>query len=72
MVESFLHFMIIPCFYHVQLPTMEMWMEKKEDTSKFDTKKKSLQKLKEKKKKQKAKLKEVKKLKEREVSRFKP
>nr|XP_022293995.1 nucleolar MIF4G domain-containing protein 1-like isoform X1 [Crassostrea virginica] len=49
-----------------QLPTMEMWMEKKEDTSKFDTKKKSLQKLKEKKKKQKAKLKEVKKLKERE------
>lgn len=50
-----------------QLPTMQTWMEKKEDTSKFNTKKKPLEKLKEKKKKQqRAKSKELKKHKEKE------
>nr|XP_019923822.2 nucleolar MIF4G domain-containing protein 1 [Crassostrea gigas] len=49
-----------------QLPTMQTWMEKKEDTSKFNTKKKPLEKLKEKKKKQRAKSKESKKHKEKD------
>lgn len=48
------------------LPTLQTWMEKKEDTSKFKTKKKPLEKLKEKKKKQRAKSKELKKHKEKE------
>lgn len=48
---------------------MQTWMEKKDDTSKFNTKKKPLEKLKEKKKKQqRAKSKELKKHKEKEVS----
>lgn len=47
---------------------MQTWMEKKEDTSKFNTKKKPLKKLKEKKKKQRAKSKELKKHKEKDVS----
>lgn len=47
---------------------MQTWMEKKEDTSKFNTKKKPLEKLKEKKKKQRAKSKELKKHKEKDVS----
>lgn len=47
---------------------MQTWMEKKEDTSKFNTKKKPLEKLKEKKKKQRAKSKELKTHKEKEVS----
>lgn len=47
---------------------MHTWMEKKEDTSKFNTKKKPLEKLKEKKKKQRAKSKELKKHKEKDVS----
>lgn len=51
-----------------QLPTMQTWMEKKEDTSKFNTRKKPLEKLKEKKKKQRATSKELKKHKEKEVS----
>lgn len=46
---------------------MQTWMEKKEDTSKFNTKKKPLEKLKEKKKKQRAKSKELKTHKEKEV-----
>uniref|UniRef100_K1QBK5 Nucleolar MIF4G domain-containing protein 1 n=1 Tax=Magallana gigas TaxID=29159 RepID=K1QBK5_MAGGI len=49
-----------------QLPTMQTWMEKKEDTSKFNTKKKPLEKLKEKKKKQRATSKELKKHKEKD------
>lgn len=47
---------------------MQTWMEKKEDTSKFNTKKKPLEKLKEKKKNQRAKSKELKKHKEKDVS----
>lgn len=50
---------------------MQTWMEKKEDTSKFNSKKKPLEKLKEKKKKQKAKSKELKKHKEKDVIHIK-
>lgn len=52
----------------VQLPSMQTWTKSKLDDVNFDTKKKSLKKLKEKKKKQRAKMKANKKEREKVVS----